>query len=181
MNDNPQILYFRVKLIESKKDNLILADLPKSIGQEFPGNYSINIEGTIVGSPFRSPLEIIDGKRYLIVNKFMLKNSKASIGDKVDLIILGPEPDPVIPQDLEQKLDNSSEAQKTWNKLSESNHRDWIRWINLAVKDETRVHRIDKAINTLSDGKSNPCCVNIYEYLLTKIKEDNRIKNIIKK
>jgi uncharacterized protein YdeI (YjbR/CyaY-like superfamily) len=106
----------------------------------------------------------------LRVNKAMQRDAQA--GDLVDLIILGPEPELIIPDDLQSALDTAPEAKTFWKDLPPEVHRDWVRWINLAKQSTTRARRITRTIEQLSERKRRPCCVNMYEFMLCRIEKD---------
>jgi uncharacterized protein YdeI (YjbR/CyaY-like superfamily) len=96
----------------------------------------------------------------------------AKVGELVSLIILGPEPELIIPDDLQAALDASPDAKTFWNNLPSDIHRDWVRWIILAKQAPTRARRITRTIDQLLERKRRPCCVNFYEFMLLRIEED---------
>lgn len=173
MDNAPDVFRFQSRLLEgSKQKPYMLLELPKEVSQKFPSHGVIRIEGTINDQPFRAPLEpnSSDGHS-LHVNKAMQKDVK--VGDLVNLIILGPEPELIIPDDLQSALDNSPEAKTFWNDLPSDIHRDWVRWIILAKQAPTRARRITRTIDQLLERKRRPCCVNFYEFMLLRIEEDS--------
>jgi hypothetical protein len=169
MNNAPDVFRFQAKLQEGPKQKpYLLLELPEDVSQKFPVHGITRIEGTINDQPFRAPLE---AGHSLHVNKAMQKDAK--VGDQVNLIILGPEPELVIPDDLQSALDASSDAKTFWNTLTPEIHRDWVRWIILAKQAPTRARRVTRTIDQLLEQKRRPCCVNFYEYMLLYIEEDN--------
>jgi hypothetical protein len=169
MNNAPDIFRFQAKLQEgARQKQYLLLELPEEVSQKFPSHGVTRIEGTINDQPFRAPLE---AGHSLHVNKAMQKNAKA--GDLVNLIILGPEPELVIPDDLQSVLDAAPAAKAFWDTLPPEIHRDWVRWIILAKQAPTRARRITRTIDQLLERKRRPCCVNFYEYMLLRIEEDS--------
>jgi len=131
------------------------------------------VEGTINGHPFRAPLERTpSGERTLRVNQAMRAGANADAGDTVNIAILGSEPEPTIPADLGDAFRNARAAKALWNDLTTEARRDWIRWIVAAKKPETRARRVVRTIEQLAEGKRRPCCVNMYEFMLLRIQED---------
>lgn len=56
-----------------------------------------------------------------------------------------------VPEDFAFALSANSEAQKTYEALSFTNKKDYVRWITEAKRAETRTDRIEKAIRKLAD------------------------------
>ncbi len=169
----PAVLRFNVRLNGSGT----LLDVPKEVDtklRDMP-----KVEGTINGHPFRAALEPNpSGGRRLKVNKAMRRGAGASDGDgdTVELAILGPEPDPKGPADLRTAFESSPEAKTVWMDLTAMGRQDWVRWIESAKTPETRARRITRTIDQLSEGKRRACCVNVYEYMLNRVEEDEQSK-----
>ena len=73
-------------------------------------------------------------------------------GSKVR-IILFPDNDALeIPAELQQCLDDEPAAHKFFSKLSESEQRFYIQWIESAKREETRINRLAKTIDRLVMG-----------------------------
>jgi len=173
MDNAPDVFRFQARLLDGPKQKpYLLLELPESVSRKFLSHGVTRIEGTISDQPFRAALEAnAAGGHWLRVNKAMQKDAK--VGDLVNLIILGPEPELVIPDDLQSALDNSPEAKVFWNGLPSDIHRDWVRWIILAKQAPTRARRITRTIDQLLERKRRPCCVNFYEFMLLRIEEDS--------
>jgi uncharacterized protein YdeI (YjbR/CyaY-like superfamily) len=101
----------------------------------------------------------------------MREGAGADAGDTVKLAILGPEPEPTVPADLRVPLAASRQATTLWKDLTSIGRRDWIRWIESAKTPETRARRVTRTVEQLSSGKRRPCCVNVYEFMLSRVKE----------
>lgn len=173
--DHPPVFRFKARLFQppqaAKNGSLILINIPKEVGKKLHG--MSRVEGTINGHSFRAALESnASGGYWLRVNKSMLEGARAGTGDTVELAILGPEPEPAVPADLQAALDASHKAKALWNDLTALVRRDWIRWINLAKKPETRARRITRTVEQLSSGKRRACCVNVYEFMQRCVREE---------
>jgi len=130
----------------------------------------ITIEGTINGHPFRATLEPnMSAGHWLPVNKAMREGARADEGDTVQLAILEPEPEPIMPSDLRVALTASDKAKTLWKDLTPIGRTDWIRWVVSARQPETRARRIRRTVEQLSEGKRRPCCVNMYEFMMSRI------------
>jgi hypothetical protein len=174
--DRPPVLRFEAQLVQhpktAKTDFQTLLNVPEWVSKKFPSHVSTKVEGTINGHPFRAALEPnTSGSHWLHVNKAMLKGAGADAGDTVKLAILGPEPEPTVPTDLQVALTTSHEAKTLWDDLTTMGRRDWVRWIESAKQPETRTRRVTRTVEQLSLGKRRACCVNVYEFMLCRIQE----------
>ena len=172
----PSVFRFKARLFRhpetakaSGSSTLLLA-VPDVVSKKAHSSGMITVEGTINGHPFRATLEpnTSDG-HWLPVNKAMRKGADAGVGDTVQLAILEPEPEPIMPSDLRVALTASDKAKTLWKELTPIGRTDWIRWVVSAKQPETRARRIRRTVEQLSEGKRRPCCVNIYEFMMTHI------------
>jgi uncharacterized protein YdeI (YjbR/CyaY-like superfamily) len=63
-----------------------------------------------------------------------------------------------VPHDMEQALKAGGEAVERWNALTPLQRNEWICWITMVKKPETRVEHIQRMIRELNEGKRKPCC-----------------------
>ena len=63
-----------------------------------------------------------------------------------------------LPADLKTALTSDAKALETWEDITPLARNEWICWIELAKKAETRTRRIDWGCSSLKDGKRRPCC-----------------------
>lgn len=73
---------------------------------------------------------------------------------------------PKMPADLNKALSATPKALKTWESATPIARRDWILWLNTAKQAETRVRRIQKALDVLSKGKKRVCCFGGLNWLI---------------
>jgi hypothetical protein len=170
----PSVFRFKARLIRrprpAKTGSSILLDVPKVVSVKLGG--MTKVEGTMNGHPFRAVMEPnASGGHWVHVNKAMLEGAGAGTGDTVKLAILGPEPEPAVPVDLRKALNASYEAKTLWRALTSDGRRIWIRWIESAKKPETRARRVTRTVDQLSSGKRRPCCVNVYEFMLSRVQD----------
>jgi len=171
----PPVLRFEARLFRSPdkaktgSSNLLL-DVPDVVSRKARFSGMTTVEGTINGHPFRTTLEPNTAEgHWLPVNKAMRKGAGAEAGDTVQIAILEPEPEPTMPADLWVALAASEKAKTLWNDLTPIGRTDWIRWVESARQPETRMRRIIRTVEQLSEGKRRPCCVNVYEFMMRHI------------
>ena len=179
----PPVLRFEAQLFrhpqKAKAHSKALLNVPEWIGKQFSSGCATKVEGVMNGQPFRAILEPDpSGGHWLHVNKAMRRGAAADVGDTVQLAILGPEPEPALPADFQAALTVSHDAETLWKDLTLLGRLDWVRWIESARKPETRARRIRRAVEQLSSGDRRACCVNVYEFMLDRIREDEQARSI---
>jgi hypothetical protein len=170
------VLRFKARLFRHPKAAVaggsatLLLDVPALVSKKARSSGMTTVEGTINGHPFRATLEPnTSAGHWLPVNKAMRQGADADVGDTVQLAILEPEGEPIMPSDLRVALAASDKAKTLWKDLTPISRTDWIRWVVSARKPETRARRIRRTVEQLSEGKRRPCCVNIYEFMMSRI------------
>lgn len=63
-----------------------------------------------------------------------------------------------VPEDIEKALLSEVELIDRWNALTPIQRNEWICWVTIVKKAETRVHHIHRMIEELGEGKKQPCC-----------------------
>lgn len=63
-----------------------------------------------------------------------------------------------VPNDMEKALTSSEKILARWNSLTPIQRNEWICWVTIVKKSETRVEHIDRMVEELKDGKRQPCC-----------------------
>jgi uncharacterized protein YdeI (YjbR/CyaY-like superfamily) len=63
-----------------------------------------------------------------------------------------------LPADLKKALVSSQAALATWEDITPLARNEWICWVTSAKKAETRAHRVEWGIESLTEGKRRPCC-----------------------
>lgn len=63
-----------------------------------------------------------------------------------------------VPQDVEKALKAGGDAVERWNALTPLQRNEWICWITMVKKPETRAEHIQRMIRELNEGKRKPCC-----------------------
>jgi hypothetical protein len=172
----PSVFRFKARLFQHPKtakaggSATLLLDVPHVVSKKVRSSGMTTIEGTINGHPFRATLEPNTSEgHWLPVNKAMREGAGADAGDMVELVILEPQSEPTVPDDLRVALTASDKAKTLWKDLTPIGRTDWIRWVESAKQSETRARRVTRTVEQLSSGKRRPCCVNIYEFMMRRI------------
>lgn len=135
--------------------------LPKDASDILPRRGRTTVDGAVNGVPFREILEP-DGQlsHWLKVSDDLRVAAGARVGDVVtiDMAPVEEEPDPEVPPDIRKALNESPEAQATWEETTAIARLDWIHWITSAKQAKTRAKRIVDACQMLSSGKRRVCC-----------------------
>lgn len=63
-----------------------------------------------------------------------------------------------VPDDIKKVLVSKSDLLEKWNKLTPIQRNEWICWITIVKKTETRMEHIDRMIEDINEGKKQPCC-----------------------
>jgi uncharacterized protein YdeI (YjbR/CyaY-like superfamily) len=63
-----------------------------------------------------------------------------------------------VPIDVRKVLLSNSDVLEQWNNLTPLARNEWICWITIVKKSETRKKHIDRLHTDLLKGKKRPCC-----------------------
>ena len=63
-----------------------------------------------------------------------------------------------VPADMRKALTADSKIQELWNGLTPLARNEWICWITIVKKEETRKEHIKRMSEDLLAGKRRPCC-----------------------
>lgn len=156
---------FEAKLLQPKKLDgdapWAFVILPKDVSGKLPRRGRITIEGVINGHKFQQLLEP-DGKKshWLKLDSKLLKKIGITHGDVAHFEIgaADQEPEPEVPLDLNNALNQHSEAKAVWESTTTVARVDWIHWVVSAKQAKTRTKRISDACDMLSSGKKRVCC-----------------------
>lgn len=61
-------------------------------------------------------------------------------------------------KDIEKALKADTDIIELWNNLTPIQRNEWICWITIVKKSETRAEHIHRMIEELKEGKRQPCC-----------------------
>jgi len=63
-----------------------------------------------------------------------------------------------VPKDMEKALTSNEQMLALWNNFTPIQRNEWICWVTIVKKSETRVEHIDRMAKELKEGKRQPCC-----------------------
>jgi Bacteriocin-protection, YdeI or OmpD-Associated len=63
-----------------------------------------------------------------------------------------------IPKDLQELFDSNKDVQEKWRTLTPLTQNEWICWITIVKKIETRQKHLVRFCEDLRRGKRRPCC-----------------------
>ena len=63
-----------------------------------------------------------------------------------------------VPEDLREVLISNLDILEKWNNLTSRARNEWICWITIVKKSETRKHHIERLCSDILKGKRRPCC-----------------------
>ena len=64
----------------------------------------------------------------------------------------------VVPEDLESILAAHPKVLEKWNAITPLARNEWICWVTIVKKEETRKEHIERLCVQLIEGKRRPCC-----------------------
>jgi uncharacterized protein YdeI (YjbR/CyaY-like superfamily) len=63
-----------------------------------------------------------------------------------------------MPDDMKKVLKADADILERWNNLTSIQRNEWICWVTIVKKSETRTEHIQRMAEELSEGKRQPCC-----------------------
>lgn len=135
--------------------------LPAAASARLPTRSMVSVEGTLAGASFQATLEPDgQGSHWLKVDATLRRAAGAEVGDTVAVSMapVSDEPEPQVPADLRQALEDNAAARATWHDITAIARRDWIYWIVSGKKAQTRIKRIGVACDKLAKGQRRACC-----------------------
>jgi len=146
---------FKVKLKGAEGSEVAVFHPPFAVPEVFGTKARVPVRGTINGFPFRSSLCNMGSGHMMVVNKTLRNGAKCKAGDVVDVVLQRDREDRVVdvPGYLSKVIAADKAAQATWDSLSFTHKKEWVRAIEEAKKEETRQARIQKMMSAMRAGK----------------------------
>lgn len=63
-----------------------------------------------------------------------------------------------VPEDIKMEFISNPDILERWNHLTPIQRNEWICWVTIVKKAETRAEHIKRMLVELSEGKRKPCC-----------------------
>ncbi|HEY9404561.1 MAG TPA: YdeI/OmpD-associated family protein [Pyrinomonadaceae bacterium] len=146
---------FRMLLEKHETSEATVITIPFDVPATFGTRARVPVSGTINGFPYRSSIVPMGGKFILVVNRELRAGANAKSGDTVSVTLERDDEPRIItpPADLARALRANRTAQAAWDKLSYTHQKEHARAVEEAKRPETRVRRIEKAVEQLAEGK----------------------------
>ena len=146
---------FKVRLEGQQGSQVAALRLPFDVPGVFGTKARVPVRGEINGHPFRSSLCNMGDGHFMAVNAEMRAGAKCKAGDMVDVVLQRDREERVVevPAEITQIIASNKTAQATWDSLSFTHRKEWVRAIQEAKKAETRQARINKMMEALKAGK----------------------------
>jgi hypothetical protein len=116
------------------------------------------VRATVNGYTFRTTLFTMGGRALLGLNRKVREAAAVEAGQEVSVELeRDDEPRFVeVPSDLAAALEADRAVRETFDGLSYTHRKEYVRWIEGAKREETRVRRIAKSIELLRVGVKTP-------------------------
>jgi hypothetical protein len=128
-------------------------DLKEAFGSGRPP-----VRATVNGYTFRTTLFTMGGRALLGLNREVREAATVEPGQKVSVELeRDDEPRTVeVPSDLAAALDADPVVRETFDGLSYTHRKEYVRWIEEAKRTETRTRRVEKSVEMLREGVKTP-------------------------
>ena len=115
----------------------------------------VPVKVTINGHTFATSIAPYNGTYLIPVSADIRAQAKVAAGDtlKIDVVVDTGERKVAVPVDLAAAFKKNATARAFFQTLSFSNQRAYVDWIEQAKKPETRTARLDKTMQSLTEGK----------------------------
>jgi hypothetical protein len=119
------------------------------------GSARAKVKVTVDKHIYRTTTAVMSGKYVIPLRKEIREAIGKDIGEQVKVII---EPDTeerivVVPDDFTKALAKNKNTNLIFSNFAYTHRKEYVRWIESAKKLETRIKRIEKAIEMISNNK----------------------------
>ena len=145
---------FKVTLKKPEGFNSAYFVVPFDVQKVFGTRAQVKVKGTLDGYPYRGSIVPMGGGVHVMGLRKEIRDAIGkSAGDTVKVVMeIDSEPRMVeIPSDFKKALNKNKKIKVTFDKLSYSHRKEYVMWIESAKKIDTRIRRITKAIEKLSE------------------------------
>jgi hypothetical protein len=110
------------------------------------------VQVTLNGYTYRTTIAVYGGKSYLGLRREVREAAAVSPGQRLTVTLaLDEQPRTVdVPDDLARELERDPGAQSAFARLSYTNQKEYVAWIQAAKRPETRMRRIAQTVEKLS-------------------------------
>jgi hypothetical protein len=145
---------FRTTVLQSGK-NITGMEIPEEVVTALGSGKKPPVRVSINGFTYRSSVAVMGGRYMVGISADNRAATGVAGGDEIDVdIVLDSEPREVaVPADFAAALDAEPTARTFFDGLSYSQRRWFVGGIEEAKKPETRLRRIDRAVERLASGR----------------------------
>ncbi len=146
---------FKTKLIGHSDMDAAGIKPPFDVFEVFQRRGRVPVKGTINGSPFRSSLMNMGDGHMMAVNAQMREGANCKAGDTVDVVMEfdADERKVEVPAYLKKQIAADPAAKSSWEKLSYTHQKEYVREVQGAKKPETRQKRIAAMMDALRNNR----------------------------
>jgi hypothetical protein len=146
---------FRSKLLPVPRYEAAIVKPPFDVPAIFGTKARVPIKGTVNGFKFRSSLCNMGEGHFFVINKEIREGTKLGPGDMADIVIARDREERVVevPSHIKKVIAANKKAQATWDSLSFTHKKEWVRAIEEAKRDETKKSRMEKMMTAMKAGK----------------------------
>lgn len=134
-------------------------EFPYDVEEEFGTRGQVKVAVTFDGHPYRGSLATMGRDRHCLgVTKKVREAIGKNPGDIVQVVLRRDE-EPrtvVVPDALQQWLDEHPDAEVFFNELAYTYRKEYVQWITGAKREETRARRLKKAFELLANREKHP-------------------------
>jgi Bacteriocin-protection, YdeI or OmpD-Associated/Domain of unknown function (DUF1905) len=130
-------------------------EVPADIVEALGAGKRPRVHVTINGHTYRSTVAVMGGRYLLPLNAENRSAAGVAAGDEI-YVVVEPDTQPrevEVPDDFAKALKADAVARQAFERLSYSHKRQHVQAIQAAKKPETRVRRIEKALDMLRSGE----------------------------
>lgn len=140
--------------IIQKEGSFTFIAIPFSPREVWGAKPRYHVTGTVNGVPVRGTLGVLGQDYFLRLGTAWMRDSGTEIGSNVivQLSLEGPHENNVAP-DIAKALSGNEKAKAFFEGLPTFYRKNFIRWIEGAKREETRIKRINEMMKLLEEGK----------------------------
>jgi hypothetical protein len=153
---NTKTYQFKAKIEEIKGSPCIF--FPYDVEVEFGTRGRVPVKVTFDGVPYTGSMIKYGAPQHMLPILNVIRNQIGKgPGDTVEITLVKDEAERTVqtPEDLARLL-KKEKLLESFEKLSYTHRKEYVRWITEAKKEETRQRRLAKAIEMLRDGVKTP-------------------------
>ena len=142
----------------------LIMRLPGEASLQLPSRGQVAVDAVLNDYAISTVLEPDGAKgHWLAVDEELREALGLEEGSAVEfeLAPAGSWPEPEVPEDLRQALEQAPDLAGTWADITPMARWEWVRWVGATKSAQTRERRVEVSISKLRAGKRRPCCFDL--------------------